>query len=183
MSTDDSMYWGLSPRVRGNHCHQPAALEPPRSISARAGEPLATLRWRCQRRVYPRACGGTIKKGEEILVRYGLSPRVRGNLGQRLDGQLGFGSIPARAGEPAPRNPNAALGAVYPRACGGTITRHYGPPSSWGLSPRVRGNRGRDGPNFCCTGSIPARAGEPGLPNLNANTKRVYPRACGGTVR
>ena len=74
--------------------------------------------------------------------------------------------------------------------------------NSWGLSPRVRGNRlallalavrvgfipARAGEPRCparhrrrCRGSIPARAGEPGTV-VPANTVwRVYPRACGGT--
>ena len=53
---------------------------------------------------------------------------------------------------------------------------------SWGLSPRVRGNRNEKGPDLLFRGSIPARAGEP---QSCANPRllcEVYPRACGGTA-
>ena len=50
-----------------------------------------------------------------------------------------------------------------------------------GLSPRVRGNH--SGPRALGDdrGSIPARAGEPSLPQSLNRAGKVYPRACGGT--
>ena len=51
-------------------------------------------------RVYPRACGGTLKKGEGVKNATGLSPRVRGNLWSVPSSPQSSGSIPARAGEP-----------------------------------------------------------------------------------
>ena len=65
--------------------------------------------------------------------------------------------------------------------CGGTA----GPPVKTaaikGLSPRVRGNRGRptSGANIC--GSIPACAGEPTVVVASSGRAEVYPRVCGGT--
>ena len=50
-----------------------------------------------------------------------------------------------------------------------------------GLSPRVRGNRLRDGHDGRFQGSIPAGAGEPGLGLPPGRWRRVYPRGCGGT--
>ena len=54
-----------------------------------------------------------------------------------------IGSIPACAGEPVPTWMIMNWGWVYPRVCGGTgrqgLTIRHCP----GLSPRVRGNRGR----------------------------------------
>ena len=53
---------------------------------------------------------------------------------------------------------------VYPRACGGTRSTPRGPKRSLAL------------------GSIPARAGEPAVPEgPGGSTVQVYPRACGGT--
>ena len=72
-----------------------------------------------------------------------------------------FGSIPARAGEPAHTSRVPDCGWVYPRACGGTR------PDGDLLGAHL--------------GSIPARAGEPGLLTVQRWPFGVYPRACGGT--
>ena len=134
-------------------------------------------------RVYPRACGGTTAPGIVVSYDPGLSPRVRGNHGEGLRGITRNRSIPARAGEPDMLLGNANHHWVYPRACGGTprsILRQRIVP---GLSPRVRGNRIPSSGPQKGNGSIPARAGEP--PPCSATTRRfrVYPRACGGTLR
>ena len=111
----------------------------------------------------------------------GLSPRVRGN--QFIDRceEINGGSIPACAGEPSSRPQSAGLPRVYPRVCGGTIGAAYDPYESPGLSPRVRGNRDRVGPNRGPAGSIPACAGEPGPGSRLPSQQPVYPRVCGGT--
>ena len=153
-------------------------------------------------RVYPRACGGTSSCRSALSPRMGLSPRVRGNLAPASQCDPSSGSITARVGEPLPRRDWGVSIGVYPRACGGTMPLARSALNSWGLSPRVRGNRlallalavrvgfipARAGEPRCparhrrrCRGSIPARAGEPGTV-VPANTVwRVYPRACGGT--
>ena len=110
---------GLSPRVRGNPERLNLVADDPRSIPARAGEPLCRGRKQDARGVYPRACGGTVFLLTKSARYFGLSPRVRGEPGRFRPGFT-------------PR--------VYPRACGGTesgrIEKSVGP----GLSPRVRGN-------------------------------------------
>ena len=91
---------GLSPRVRGNPVGVADCYVHRRSIPARAGEPkwAESVAWSW--RVYPRACGGTLKNAARIDVGHGLSPRVRGNPTiPDADGDE-WGSIPARAGEP-----------------------------------------------------------------------------------
>ena len=92
----------------------------------------------------------------------GLSPRVRGNPGQVRPGQVRSGSIPARAGEPAPADYVHWQQAVYPRACGGTPETPTELERKHGLSPRVRGNPMGIYRLHPDPGSIPARAGEPG---------------------
>ena len=71
---------GLSPRVRGNRPLVAVVALVLGSIPARAGEPP----WYTERSrrdgVYPRACGGTGWAAVPASVRWGLSPRVRGNL-------------------------------------------------------------------------------------------------------
>ena len=115
---------GLSPRVRGNLVYLQDAIGGGRSIPARAGEPGSASSPRSAVTVYPRACGGTgyvMTVAEEML---GLSPRVRGNPLLRPSPRPPCGSIPARAGEPAPGCAGPATPWVYPRACGGTLFGH-----------------------------------------------------------
>ena len=178
---------GLSPRMRGNHRRTPKKW----GYRTRRGP----------KRVYPRACGGTVVE---------LSRRH-----PRIGGTLTGGSIPAHAGEPGPCRvgvnghgfPDASglsprmrgnrsvfpipeirtSYRVYPRACGGTnvpshlrmsdpgsgsIPAHAGEPRS-----HLRATMGHG------EGSIPAHAGEPAWTEPRERSGRVYPRACGGTVR
>ena len=132
--------------------------------------------------VYPRACGGTEMIRTPSSTRSGLSPRVRGNLLVGVGPDHVGGSIPARAGEPAPGSAAADASGVYPRACGGTGEELHWLTLRRGLSPRVRGNRVATVPREPTkNGSIPARAGEPPGGQGDRCAIGVYPRACGGT--
>ena len=144
---------GLSPRVRGNlERHARACIEAG-SIPARAGEPAVQIqspRTVHAARVYPRACGGTRRRGRSRARKHSpVYPRACGGTRHgplRQDEKRSVGltwSIPARAGEPIGVRNNSAARRL-------------------GLSPRVRGNPplGR-APAACADGSIPARAGEP----------------------
>ena len=135
--------------------------------------------------VYPRACGGTVNGFHFDASDPGLSPRVRGNQLHHPSVSGIYRSIPARAGEPRLRRLRRLrrlLPEVYPRACGGTSTAGVLNPHNSGLSPRVRGNHRRRDEPPAHEGSIPARAGEPPTGAPGPSTRRVYPRACGGTV-
>ena len=82
-------------------------------------------------RVYPRACGGTACVAMVQTLRRGLSPRVRGNRHARPRAAKAWGSIPARAGEPA--SGRQAEGR------GGSIPARAGEPVGQGLSgPQCR---------------------------------------------
>ena len=70
---------------------------------------------------------------------------------------------------------------VYPRVCGGTLNRSARYRRPYGLSPRVRGNRGRACASNGNPGSIPACAGEPTEHLIYNAATTVYPRVCGGT--
>ena len=174
---------GLSPRVRGNPVRVLPGFAHVGSIPARAGEPFGAMITGRLQRVYPRACGGTPIPTLQCALCKGLSPRVRGNPNSRT-GTNGQGrSIPARAGEPSDDPVAGQQDRVYPRACGGTGTCVRPLFHSWGLSPRVRGNRSRSPRRHDPRWSIPARAGEPLFAGSRAVMLKVYPRACGGTHR
>ena len=123
----DLMSSGLSPRVRGNHNRRVQDVDNPRSIPARAGEPLS------------RQAGA--------MLRHGLSPRVRGNPVRLLGRNAGGGSIPARAGEPRQTPVGDTLIGVYPRACGGTANAYKIDPITprWVYPRACGGNRQRTG--------------------------------------
>ena len=72
--------------------------------------------------------------------------------------------------------------AVYPRECGGTPLPSGQRRASYGLSPRVRGNRGGVARDADYQRSIPASAGEPLQLVPGHPLAEVYPRECGGTV-
>ena len=152
------------------------------SIPACAGEPPATGGYGARTRVYPRVCGGTTPPSVLIRTGAGLSPRVRGNRKPYKAFVGRQGSIPACAGEPDYTTPPPPPTRVYPRVCGGTISRPYQSGARHGLSPRVRGNQPNIRPTRPRMGSIPACAGEPWSTPMLAAMSSVYPRVCGGTV-
>ena len=91
-------------------------------------------------KVYPRGCGGTQRKLATLQLVEGLSPRVRGNQVRRRSSPPSRRSIPAGAGEPRASAARNVKSQVYPRGCGGTMALRAYPPTTHGLSPRVRGN-------------------------------------------
>ena len=172
---------GLSPRVRGNRV-SPLFQHPiVRSIPACAGEPSARPARPPLLAVYPRVCGGTYAHGTASPQPAGLSPRVRGNPGNRDCGGQALWSIPACAGEPSPENNTGVPQKVYPRVCGGTARHQTHHQHAKGLSPRVRGNPTTNCRCGCSCRSIPACAGEPPPAAAMAVRIQVYPRVCGGT--
>ena len=161
LAAPSSNVTGLSPRMRGNLRRHPWQVEHLRSIPAHAGEPRSSAARRLRKRVYPRACGGTVAMPSSIALRMGLSPRMRGNRHFRVPRPRASRSIPAHAGEPQTHSHGARGIPVYPRACGGTTSGGALPKREHGLSPRMRGNhRNVDAP-VVDVGSIPAHAGEP----------------------
>ena len=172
---------GLSPRVRGNRTGSEDVLRPAGSIPACAGEPIPLCSVASYLTVYPRVCGGTPRRRYPGTRGSGLSPRVRGNRGPSHSQGVPRGSIPACAGEPASASMPGALIRVYPRVCGGTRQLLPEAPSQSGLSPRVRGNHGRQERLLRRLGSIPACAGEPPMAVAILPKLSVYPRVCGGT--
>ena len=152
---------GLSPRMRGNLAGGAPRTFGGGSIPAYAGEPGQAGVHQRPDRVYPRVCGGTLRRWGMAIRDEGLSPRMRGNRARRAGFQFCQWSIPAYAGEPLAPQPAPGVARVYPRVCGGTSARRRAFTASRGLSPRMRGNRAKI--EFSAAGlrSIPAYAGEP----------------------
>ena len=145
-------------------------------------------------------CGGTDSSLCLRSLRYGLSPRVRGNPKGKLSKIGSAGSIPACAGEPAPPPttgttarsipacagepfapsvPPTSLRTVYPRVCGGTSVCTTRARKLCGLSPRVRGNHEIVQMQVAPMRSIPACAGNRHRPIQVPVMLRSIP-ACAG---
>ena len=107
---------------------------------------------------------------------------MRGNLPAAGMAAGGVGSIPAYAGEPFEPRVSRRFALVYPRVCGGTECTSRRAIRTWGLSPRMRGNRAVTTPDPAFLRSIPAYAGEPGIGAALRVGDQVYPRVCGGTA-
>ena len=180
-SRSRSRFWGLSPRMRGNHAVPVHDRRHLGSIPAYAGEPPSRAAWAMTTGVYPRVCGGTTVTSSTRPRNSGLSPRMRGNPRRVCCCLTVNGSIPAYAGEPDVEAVGARGRRVYPRVCGGTGTRMASPYCERGLSPRMRGNRQAGRLWDPLPGSIPAYAGEPDAIKPADGEDGVYPRVCGGT--
>ena len=111
---------GLSPPARGNQHVAVGGELRPRSIPARAGQPIFSIASESCPSVYPRPRGATIvvRVGKARVV--GLSPPARGNLGAARACARKDGSIPARAGQPRWCCPARSHTGVYPRPRGAT---------------------------------------------------------------
>ncbi len=144
--------------------------------------------------VDPRARGGNrprcaLRSPRERLTLRTVDPRARG--GNAVTASRGDparaksalpvnGSIPARAGETAPRPAVHRGGEVDPRARGGNTTLDFQTTACKGRSPRARGKLCRCADLARCAGSIPARAGETLGGRSPAPDRAVDPRARGG---
>ena len=176
-----AIWWGLSPRARGNLGPPVHFVSVEGSIPACAGEPGKLSTRPLPPRVYPRVRGGTDNAKNVSLYILGLSPRARGNLEANPPIAALVGSIPACAGEPCPSWRGYPPSGVYPRVRGGTALTFCHQRKLVGLSPRARGNLRISEEVYDLIGSIPACAGEPPgeLPSLHR--VGVYPRVRGGT--
>ena len=113
---------GLSPRGRGNPGLVRRRFRLPRSIPAWAGEPFVDGLLYKPLEVYPRVGGGTCTAPTGPKSSPGLSPRGRGNQAALDYAEVGYGSIPAWAGEPTFSSHRRACIRVYPRVGGGTVS-------------------------------------------------------------
>ena len=153
---------GLSPRVRGKH-HAARAMDADLgSIPACAGETGSCFSAFGCEGVYPRVCGGNLRKYDTANWQKGLSPRVRGKPCGAATSSFAKRSIPACAGETVHADAEAVPQVVYPRVCGGNE---------------------RECPAGCMPpGSIPACAGETTACGRDGADGWVYPRVCGGNA-
>ena len=130
---------GLSPRGRGKPGRAYRRIPWPGSIPAWAGETCPLLGLGILPTVYPRVGGGNPRVDAFLRRPQGLSPRGRGKPDLKGRGDLGYGSIPAWAGETPPPAGRLSKPPVYPRVGGGNAANDAAVKLLEGLSPRGRG--------------------------------------------
>ena len=172
---------GLSPRGRGNHRHGAGGHVCHGSIPAWAGKPRSAWAMCGRTTVYPRVGGETRLPTTGPMPAWGLSPRGRGNHRRHYRGRGIRGSIPAWAGKPSKLQCVTVPTAVYPRVGGETMMQCTVQSVTQGLSPRGRGNLGRQHVRMEYAGSIPAWAGKPTRWMRVPHHSAVYPRVGGET--
>ena len=155
---------GPSPRERGSLCSRGLRTSGAiGSIPARAGEPSARSDpHRLRSGPSPRERGSPRSRDAALAAVEGPSPRERGSPSSRHGIAMHDGSIPARAGEPAPGAwPHAGL-RVHPRASGGAaLPRQLSHVPAGSIPARAGEPSWTDARLSRRPGSIPARAGEP----------------------
>ncbi len=173
---------GLSPPARGSRAIKAPCVVWPRSIPARAGEPLPRGGCALHAWVYPRPRGGADGALACTSIQQGLSPPARGSRMHWWRLATYSRSIPARAGEPADGEPLVVTTRVYPRPRGGATCSVKVRRRTSGLSPPARGSRHSEANAATGHGSIPARAGEPTRLAGQQWQTGVYPRPRGGAT-
>ena len=151
-----------------------------RSIPAHAGGTPSCSGTATVSGVYPRARGGNHDRVLLLPLRFGLSPRTRGEPRPRCGPAQRSGSIPAHAGGTLSPLPGLGLMEVYPRARGGNKSKSKLARLSCGLSPRTRGEPQTRWSGPRRPGSIPAHAGGTLARRRGRVRHGVYPRARGG---
>ncbi len=155
---------GRSPRMRGSRFRADHPALGDGSIPAHAGQPGMPATRERSGRVDPRACGAARGPCADLLTTPGRSPRMRGSRVLSIRITDASGSIPAHAGQPRPQRGSRCWRRVDPRACGAADCPGIVTASRSGRSPRMRGSRKRRRRGRRPMGSIPAHAGQPGLP-------------------
>ena len=150
---------GSSPRVRGTALHIREFPEFCRFIPACAGNSHRSPDRSHVRPVHPRVCGEQLRRGSDVAVHPGSSPRVRGTvLVAEPDYSLDR-FIPACAGNRIPVRPDSRPRTVHPRVCGEQNFTMDQANTIAGSSPRVRGTEHQVQPSTGKVRFIPACAG------------------------
>ena len=170
---------GPSPLTRGSHRQVLLTHAVLRSIPAHAGQPIPPEKLSARGRVHPRSRGAAAAVKTTSASTSGPSPLTRGSRGDFGGSTEDRGSIPAHAGQPAPRASGRPGEAVHPRSRGAADdSARVGFPIV-GPSPLTRGSPLQDSQHGDCVRSIPAHAGQPSPPPPSAARARVHPRSRG----
>ena len=116
--SQEFLWPGSSPRMRGTLCPQPRRWRATRIIPAHAGNATPYLPTNAQVPDHPRACGERARWREGCGYCCGSSPRMRGTLHRPMIPPGTVRIIPAHAGNARVVDPLLRQLADHPRACG-----------------------------------------------------------------
>ncbi len=148
-------------------------------IPAHAGLTDFRLTSVCPGRDHPRACGAHACTDSSGMTIQGSSPRMRGSLPVKHEGNLPLGIIPAHAGLTAILMHKRSTVWDHPRACGAHRSVVSVLICVLGSSPRMRGSHITKICNQVQKGIIPAHAGLTYGRLIELGRYRDHPRACG----
>ena len=177
------MLRGPSPLARGSLEQASGTFTYWGSIPARAGQPSSPIVIGEIGRVHPRSRGAAATNAGFVGGALGPSPLARGSPTDLPMRSGGLGSIPARAGQPCRRCGASRPRWVHPRSRGAAATPGVVPVTVHGPSPLARGSPVTYAAGVRTTGSIPARAGQPGSQLRPCRRRWVHPRSRGAARR
>ena len=150
---------GSSPRMRGTHGRHIQNRKLAGIIPAYAGNTHASVTGERAKRDHPRVCGEHACGRAHVQFVQGSSPRMRGTRVRAGLIPLGFGIIPAYAGNTQICGSMTISDGDHPRVCGEHVSLTGCGMDVSGSSPRMRGTL--DGKTYSCKkyGIIPAYAG------------------------
>ena len=175
-------YAGSSPRMRGKHAGDMAALALLRIIPAHAGQTKTPTWPTVSAPDHPRACGAN--PGSEVKARWsvGSSPRMRGKPIVAEQRVWVVRIIPAHAGQTCEEAVPERQIPDHPRACGANVHGRRPCVIGVGSSPRMRGKRLGSQVAEQAVRIIPAHAGQTRRLCCRTRPAPDHPRACGANA-
>ena len=150
---------GPSPRIRGESVRKRPNVDVAGTIPANTGR----IRWLpCQCHVcwdHPREYGENPAKNSTPRRRDGPSPRIRGEYTWTHRAARTTGTIPANTGRITSSVMFGTSGTDHPREYGENVKSGINEASSWGPSPRIRGEFASLSLFSARRGTIPANTG------------------------
>ena len=170
---------GSSPRMRGAQLFDLPVHVEVGIIPADAGSTPSPFQSRISKRDHPRGCGEHDRNAFCKDNSSGSSPRMRGALTFRVNGDVGQRIIPADAGSTPNRPECRESKGDHPRGCGEHLLGATPPLLRLGSSPRMRGAHKLRLEDHRLSRIIPADAGSTLSRSSATPLPRDHPRGCG----
>ena len=170
---------GSSPRMRGTQFKLRRGGGERGIIPAYAGNTAALKAMMDTLGDHPRVCGEHSVRMMRATALRGSSPRMRGTPGAGRLRDIGYGIIPAYAGNTMEELAGTTGEGDHPRVCGEHQNKDFYDTQSEGSSPRMRGTRVVCSYSVHRFGIIPAYAGNTYMQVSAEICCRDHPRVCG----
>ena len=170
---------GSPPRMRGKLNSRVTVSSYPRITPADAGKTNHKGRRDLRDRDHPRGCGENKNDPEEVALKKGSPPRMRGKQNITLVYNNDKRITPADAGKTCLTAPKRTKRWDHPRGCGENEYKKIYNISDMGSPPRMRGKPMHPAVVNASTGITPADAGKTNHTSLPHLGHWDHPRGCG----